>query len=81
MRAILTKYLGPTNCKGARIKAYDNWGNSATVDYDYSLSGKAVHEVAARQLADVRGWKGELVGGEIKGGYAFVITPPIKETI
>lgn len=35
MKAIQTKYLGPTNYKGSRIKAWaDGWG-SATVSYDH----------------------------------------------
>ena len=47
MQAIVTKYLGPTNVRGSRIKAWCERG-SITVSYDDSVSD--AHEVAVRAL-------------------------------
>jgi len=46
-----------------------------TVSYDYSLSGEAVHRVAAQALADRLGWDGALIAGALADGYAFVFAP------
>ena len=74
MKAILTKYLGPTDCKGSRITAWDCDGNRATVPYDHALSGEAVHREAAIALVHKMGWSPvTLVEGCTKVGYAFVI--------
>ncbi len=72
MKAITTKYLGPTNTRGSRIKASDGDGNSITVSYPYELSGEDVHRKAAQALADKMHWAGELAGSAVKNGYAFV---------
>ncbi len=74
MKAIVTKYHGPTNFKGSRISASDEDGNRITVSYPYELSGEAVHRKAAQALCDKMGWTGELVGGSLKRGYVFVFT-------
>ena len=55
MIAIHTKYLGPTNSRGSRIKAYTvGWGDrkgfEATVPYDHALSGHLVHFEAVKAL-------------------------------
>lgn len=49
MQAIITKYLSPTNFKGARIKASCERG-SATVPFPHELSGDACHIFAANYL-------------------------------
>ena len=72
MKAIQTKYIGATNTRGSRIKAFDEDGNSTTIPYPHELSGEEVHRKAAEALRDKKGWKGELVGGGIKSGYVFV---------
>ena len=72
MIAILTKYLGPTNYRGSRIKAYTESGRFVTVSYDSSLDSAQAHAHAAQALCLKMGWKGQLVAGGIKGGYAFV---------
>jgi len=71
MKAILTKYLGPTNFKGARIKAYDGDGNSITISFDYGLNSEDRHKKAAVALCEKMDWSADLVGGGIKNGYAF----------
>jgi len=72
MKAIVTKYHGPTSFKGSRITASDGDGNRITISYTYELSGEAAHRKAAEALCNKMGWTGELVGGSLKNGYVFV---------
>ena len=72
MKAIKTKYKGPTNTRGSRIIASDEDGNRITISYPYELSGEAVHRKAAEALCAKMNWPGELAGGSIKNGYVFV---------
>ena len=72
MKAIFTKYHGPSNYKGSRISACDEDGNRVTIGYPYELSGEAVHRKAADALCEKMGWPGKLVGGSHKRGYVFV---------
>lgn len=60
MIAIHTKYIGPTNTRGSRIKAYTaSWGDkkgfTATIPYDYSLDGAALHFKAVKKLVEKNG--------------------------
>jgi hypothetical protein len=76
MQAIQTKYFGPTNNRGSRIKAFCAAG-SITISYPYELSGQACHRAAADTLIKKLGWiessYGELIGGQLKSGdYVFV---------
>lgn len=55
MIAIHTKFIGPTNTRGARIKAYtagygDRKGFSAVISYPYELSFEACHFEAVKEL-------------------------------
>jgi hypothetical protein len=72
MKAIVTKYHGPTNFKGARITASDEDGNRISISYPYELSGEAVHRKAAEALKEKMNWSGKLVSGSLKTGYVFV---------
>ena len=80
MQAITTKFLGPTDTKGARIKASTGEG-SMTVAYEYDAdNSEARHRRAAQLLAERRGWMvpgdgRRLVGGWLgKGeGWAFIV--------
>jgi len=74
MKAILTKYFGPGNSKGTRIKAWELDGHCVFYSYNYALSSEANHRSAAEKLRDKMGWSGELVAGGTKDGYAFVFT-------
>ena len=53
---IVTKYLGPTNYRGSRIKATHardsetKW--TKTISWDYSLEANKNHEKAAQALID-----------------------------
>lgn len=72
-QAITTKYLCPTNFKGARIKAEAEAG-SITIVWDHSLNREENFIAAAKTLMGKLEWKGELVGGCMKSGhYCFVI--------
>jgi hypothetical protein len=71
MKAIFTKYLGPTDVRGARIKASDHDGNSITVSYDHA--SHEPHRDAALALCKKLNWTGRLVeGSDSKAGNVYV---------
>ena len=73
MQAIETKYLGPTDYRGSRIKAYTESGHSLTVAYPHERNqGADAHSVAALALAKKLGWAGDLIAGGTTTGYVFV---------
>lgn len=75
MKAITTRYAGPTNTRGSRIIASEPDGKRLTLSYDSSLDSETNHRVAAEALRDKLGWTGSLVGGYIgQGRYAWVFT-------
>ena len=79
MKAIQTRYLGPTNYRGSRIKAFAEGVKSLTIPYPYELSGDAVHRKAAEALCDRMGWAGDLAcGGLPNGDYAFTFASTTK---
>lgn len=49
---IRTKYLGPTDTRGARIKAWCG-ETSVTIPYPYELNTEDAHTEAASKLADI----------------------------
>lgn len=55
MQAIVTKYLGPTNSRGARIKATARAG-SITVSYNHVRDVEQNHKRACVMLVDKLGW-------------------------
>ena len=70
-QAIVTKYLGPTNTRGARVKASCEAG-SLTVSWDYALNPEDNHKAAARALIRQLGWEGNWVMGSLAPGFVFV---------
>lgn len=71
-QAIQTKYLGPTNFRGARIKASCE-SDTVTVSWNHALDVVGNHEAAAQVLLNRTGWTGEWVGGVVIGGvHVFV---------
>lgn len=73
MKAICTKYLGPTDTKGARIKAYTG-EESLTLPLDHALSGAERHEKVVRALLEkyMPGCERiRLTYGEMPSGYVF----------
>ena len=70
MQAIETKYLGPTNHRGARIKVSAQCG-SMTVPYDYA-SNSGDHQYAVRAFALKMGWFGRWVCAHRADGRGMV---------
>ena len=70
MKAIRTKYYGPTNTRGSRIKVTDDDGN--TKWYSYSYSAAEPHIVAAESFLKAMSWKGVWIAGHLPGGMVFV---------
>ena len=73
LQAIETKYLGPTDRRGARVKATCE-ARSVTRNWDHSLNVEQNHRAAAEHLQNLMDWSGRLVqGGNASGtGYCFV---------
>lgn len=75
---VTTKYLGPTNTKGARIMAKCYGIGKVVVDYDYSVNLWERHVNAALALIA----KGGIVGSEkdivsaalLEAGYSLVFS-------
>ena len=77
LQAITTRYLGPTNPRGARVKATCEAGTH-TLPYDHALSPFANHATAARALVALLGWIDDPARhtfGALKDGYVLVIHP------
>lgn len=85
--AIHTKYIGPTNTKGARIKAMIRRDSktlwTATVSFDYSLDSQARHALAAKALLQSQApalldEEMSCAGSTLDNlGYVFTICPEI----
>lgn len=74
MSVIRTKYLGPTNTKGGRIKAMLA-SESITLPYDYDGSGMWNHEKTAYALArklNLKGQWGRVWDQSQSDGFLFV---------
>lgn len=81
MQAITTKYFGPSNVRGSRIKATSGSGLSVTISCPDELNMDAAHKSAAQALCDKLKWNGKLIGGGLKdGGYAFVFDGGLQDT-
>ncbi len=85
-QAIQTKYLGPTNTKGSRIKATCFRG-SLTVSYQYDLDERDNHKYACDKLCakfddednekyeiKTKHWGKPKAQGGLKNGHVFVFT-------
>ena len=74
-QAVETKYYGPTNHRGARIKAYAQCG-AVWSSWDYGLSVEHNHSAAAMAFLKKWGWDGTWVSGANakNTGYVFVQT-------
>ena len=72
-QAIQTKYIGPTNFKGGRIKAKTASGISITLSYEHVLSIGGNHAQACKALVDKLNWGGEWIGAGNENGYSWVM--------
>lgn len=78
MVAITTKYMGPTNTRGSRIKAQRaDGGASVTVSYDYALNTQDNHAAAVQALVDKLDWTDVnwVLGATDKGYVAVALRP------
>jgi hypothetical protein len=75
MKAIRTRYSGPTNTRGSRIHATDGDGNRVTVSYQYQMNTVDGHEYAAYSLMRKMGWNNELAGGGFGRDQYWVMLP------
>ena len=75
MKAIVTKYIGPTNYRGSRIKAYAEGVKPLTISRN--SEARNPHREAAEQLAKRHGWNHVLVEGGMPDGAqsVFVMLP------
>ena len=75
MKAIITKFHGPTNHLGSRVSA-NCYRSRIIIGWDYALNTSENHAAAARSLRDKMGWSGDMIGGAMPNstGYAFVFT-------
>ena len=78
LQAITTKYIGPTNYRGSRIKA-SAYAGSVTVQYDSGLSTNANHARAAAALASKYNWRNTYASGGMpdETGNVYVGIGPI----
>lgn len=74
-QAIVTRFLGPTNTKGARLSASCD-AKRIVVPWPYEKNATDAHCHAAHELASALGWRGVWVGGSLpskhKDGFVFV---------
>jgi len=64
MQTITTKYFGPGNRRGARIRAAHTAGaHTVTLPWDHEYDAETNHRRAAVALAVKLGWDGEWIGG------------------
>lgn len=79
MKAILTKYHGPTNTRGSRYSAYDG-DNRISLSADDALNSEQNHDAAALALCKKLKWGCSryttLVRGGLKTGNVYVWDVP-----
>jgi hypothetical protein len=71
-QSISTRYIGPTDTKGSRVKARSSSGLSITIGWADELNSDANHTQAARALASKLGWSGLWIGGGAADGRGNV---------
>lgn len=79
MMAISTKYFGPTDHRGSRIKASCGAG-SLVIPWDHSLDVEENHTKAAHSLISKLGWgpASDWAAGSTSTGFVFVRKDPYK---
>jgi len=82
MKAIETKFHGPTSTRGSRITASDSDGNRIWLSYNHALDADQNHANAARALCRKMGWGvtgSVLQGGHTKSGMVFCWVDVFKQ--
>ena len=80
MIAIQTKYLGATNYRPSRIKAFTSNGHSCTISFDYALSNEKLHFEAVKALVAKCKLDWDITSmnyGGVKNGYVFTFPSSI----
>jgi hypothetical protein len=81
MKAIRTRFLGPSYARGSRIKASIDDGDrkeqitiglETAQELSVNQHWDDVHKTVAKELAKVMKWEGEIVGGVYKNDYYWV---------
>ena len=75
-QAIVSKYYGPTNHRGSRIKTETGAGHVMWHSWNYGLDPCENHYVAAERHAADLGWLStteRLHGGSIPTGYCWIL--------
>lgn len=75
MKAIRTRYVGPTNTRGARIIASDGDRNSISISYPHSLNSDEGHELAAYLLMEKMQWTNRIIGGGFQRDMYWTMIP------
>lgn len=70
MKAIETKYIGPSNVRGSRIKASAEGVKSVTLSYSHGLNSEGNHDRAALALAEKYKWLTDRQHVLARGGKA-----------
>lgn len=79
-QAIVTRYIGPTNSMGPRVRAKAQAG-SIMVPWDHAIDVDDNHTAAAEALADKFGWLdrgSKLVGALPDGTVAHVLVGRVR---
>jgi hypothetical protein len=82
VKIIQTKYIGPTNNRGSRVKAFDDNDNATTMNWLYELGVEENHQAACLELMKkIRPDAAHKIEfyGSIGDGYAFGVTMKDKE--
>jgi hypothetical protein len=72
MKAIMTKFHGPTNTKGSRISASDGDGNRVIISKSFDWNQEDGHKQAIFALCDKMGWSKPDAYGWFKNGLIGV---------
>ena len=79
MIAIHTKYLGPSNTRGARVKAYAADGRSCTIGWGYDTDSLQSHFAAVQEFArkfELSPSVSEMAYGDSADGRGYVFCFP-----
>ena len=74
MKAIQVKYIGPTNTKPSRWKAFVEGGSSLTASYDYSLDAEDNARSVAIALMVKLNWTSQITGSGVLPNQDYVFT-------
>ena len=65
MKAITTRYFGPSCTRGSRMVADDGDGNRVMLPYRCEVNSEQNHANACKALCEKQGWGGQLQAGDL----------------